>query len=282
MRLKRVSAPTVAQAIADIRRHFGEDAVIVQIIDPEVEGGLFHVVTAFVQKDNVTADINSEEYSERLNALRKRLALRPISSSQSVILIGHPGVGKTLCAVRLALQASAAGQPVEIISFDGQSAGAMAQLTEFCAPFEIPVRAVRHDMPMDSVHDTNVVRIYDTSGFNSLSRSEILTLAQVIAAYGVEPIWVHGAGMCENEYNRLAKICSAFGVTRKILTRLDLVQDRAAELALVADAAFELAAWANSPFIDEPFLPLTYDDILQNLERAEISLPETLELKRVA
>jgi flagellar biosynthesis protein FlhF len=282
MRLKRVSAPTVAQAIADIRRNFGEDAVIVQIIEPESDGGLFHVVTAFVPVSDTAAPEYFDPHCERLQALRKRLALRPISPIQSIMLIGHPGVGKTLCAVRLALQVNAAGQSVEIISFDGQSAGAMAQLTEFCAPLAIPVRALDFEAAAKITADDNVIRIYDTPGFNSLSRDEILSLAQLIAVSGVEPIWVHGAGMCETEYTRLAKICNAFGVTRKILTRLDLVQDRAAELALVADAQLELAAWADSPFIDAPFLPLTYDYILQDLERAEIIEPEASELQKVA
>jgi flagellar biosynthesis protein FlhF len=266
MRLKRFSARTVAQAIADIRVAHGEDAVIVQIIEPETAGDFYHVVAAY-EPVGETASRNADDV--RLTALRKRLPLREVKIDQSVMLIGLPGVGKTLNAVRLAAAAHAQGRDVEVISFDGESAGAFAQLNSFCAPLHIPVRVLDLEAAREIEFSPERTTIVDTFGFNAFDRRDVETIAGLIAQTRLEPIWVQAAGMCEHEYAALAKICSAFGATRQIMTRMDLVRDRASALALIADHQFALGGWAASPFVDAPFLPLTYDYILQDMESAE-------------
>ncbi len=266
MRLKRFSAETVAKAIADIRVAHGTDAVIVQIIEPETAGGFYHIVAAFEPEDEAP---HCDADDLRLMALAKRLPLREVKIDQSVILIGLPGVGKTLNAVRLAAAAHAVQRDVEVISFDGEAAGALVQLNGFCAPLNIPLRV----LTLDTVHEIefapNKTTIIDTFGFNPFDRQDVEAIAGLIAQTKLEPIWVQAAGMCAHEYAALAKICAVFGVKRQIMTRMDLVRDRASALALIADHQLALGGWVASPFVDAPFLPLNYKYILQDMENAE-------------
>ncbi len=240
MRLKRISAPSVAQAIAEIRRTLGAESVIVQIIEPEAPGGLYHVVAAFEPQREQGADTAPLS------------TIRPVAVDEPVLLIGLPGVGKTLNAVRLAARAKASGRACEILTFDGDAAGSMAQLHGFCDPLDIAVRAVTlATLPSPS---PDVMRIIDTPGFNPYDATDVTQLAHMVAQCAVVPIWVQGAGAATVEMTPLVHICQAFGVTRYILTRLDLIHASASLSAQLSQLPFALAAAANSPFVGAPLL----------------------------
>src|SRR5690349_10017265 len=158
MRLKVFQAATVAEAMAEIRRTLGEDAVIVAtetgkdsarvtaatdspvpfdtLISDEAAGDAPDMADAFYERldhHRVPAPLierlvgvaltigGNDPVSTLGGALQSAFAFRPLQDDgapQRVLLIGPPGQGKTVTAARLAARAVLAGRPVRVVAAD--------------------------------------------------------------------------------------------------------------------------------------------------------------------
>jgi flagellar biosynthesis protein FlhF len=172
MRLQTFQARTAREAIDQVRRSLGEDAVIVLTQDLP-QGGVRVTAATESEDEDLAALLAPAEprpleaalgralslqetppaLAERLlalireagigepvaalaQALRQTLVFRPIAPepSRPLMLFGPAGAGKTACVAKLAARAVLAGRPVRVLSCDGERAGGIAQLQALLAP----------------------------------------------------------------------------------------------------------------------------------------------------
>lgn len=192
-------------------------------------------------------------------AIDDLVPMRPIdvNSGRPLLLLGAPGQGKTLAAVRLAVEARGLDKPARVITLDGKAAGAMEQLHAFCGPAEVDMAcaddAAHLERLLTPVYDG--FTIIDSMGINPYALSDIELLAYAVKRSGAEPIWVMAAGADALEAAEMAEIFASLGVRRMIVTRLDASRRLAATLTAPVRSRLALAGFSASPYLADLIQP---------------------------
>lgn len=143
-----------------------------------------------------------------------------------LMLIGPPGVGKTMTIAKMAASAKLEKRDVHIITSDTSRAGAIDQLKAFtdilglklwiAESTEQLATIVKKPELQDGAHI-----LIDTGGVNCYDQAELEDLAAKIVAAGAEAVAVLPAGTDSSEMSDTAQKYSAIGANRLIVTRLD-------------------------------------------------------------
>lgn len=180
MRLKSFTAPSMAEAMAILRRELGDDAIIVST--QRANGGDVRITAALeaeesddglgggslgVAVDAVRAALEQHGTPPRLceklvaaarateledatlacaAALETHFAFAPLpehSAPRPFMMIGPPGAGKTMVVAKLAARSVIKNRAVGVITTDNQRAGAMEQLAAFTKILRIDLKSVR-------------------------------------------------------------------------------------------------------------------------------------------
>lgn len=159
-------------------------------------------------------------------------------SAKPMILIGPPGVGKTVTAAKIAARARLKKQHATLVSTDTQRAGAIEQIEKLAnlmgASFRIAASADQLATLIEDCSGEGDV-IIDSAGTNPYSDSEMDALSTLVLAGNAEPILVLDAGGDAAEYAEIAAAFATLGATRLIATRLDMAR-RFGSLLAAADA----------------------------------------------
>lgn len=166
MRLKLYRAPSVAQAMAQIRAELGEEALILStrrvaegvevsaalepadeppvlplqptpplpiapVSMPSVDPARAAALAYHGAPANLANRLGAGPLPEALSAALCWDALPLAPSSPPLLLVGPPGAGKTLTTARLATRLVLAGTQPLVVSTDGKRAGAAEQLAAF-------------------------------------------------------------------------------------------------------------------------------------------------------
>jgi flagellar biosynthesis protein FlhF len=220
----------------------------------------FHGVTDPLKtelQNTITTHTDSDLLEALTQALDLSLRFRPLSVrvQSSVLLIGQPGQGKTLTALRLAASAHAAKRRVQIITLDADSAGAMAQMESFCTTLNIPLHAMTLAQTCAASAVANdQLTIIDTTGFNPYVMADIQATSRIVAQTRIEPVWVTACGADSGEFLEQSRIFRELGVQRLIATRADSCRRFGALLNLLGQSSVALAGMSVSPFMSEPIL----------------------------
>ncbi len=192
-------------------------------------------------------------------ALDGRFQFRPLRGrvEEQLVLIGQPGQGKTLMAARLAAMAVQAGRKARIITTDGESAGAMAQLEAFCTPLKIDVvsapSAQYAEQQLQARFDG--LQIVDTAGINPYALADVEAQAQLLRRLHCEPIWVFSANTDAQEAADMGNIFASLGAQRFISSRADSTRRFSAVLSVLSRCKLALAGFSDSPFVGEKIEP---------------------------
>jgi flagellar biosynthesis protein FlhF len=267
MRLRIFEAVGIAEAMDEIRRAVGNDAVIV---DTENTANGVRVSVAVEEAPPAPAialgdgidslyellDRHSVPLAiiERLTGIALTLDTRDlplalgaafdaafsfqpvhIDQPQRLLLIGPPGQGKTVTAARLAARAVLARTSIRLIAADTGRAGATAQLAELCRPMGIVPQTLDR-----LTKDTDGPTVIDGPAINPFDRTECDMLTRLIAETAAEPVLVAAAGGDCSEAREIGMAFHGLGVRRFIATRLDATRRLGNVLAL-ADAGLALA-----------------------------------------
>lgn len=199
------------------------------------------------------------------HALDTRLAFRPlpVQPPAPIMLVGGPGVGKTVTTAKLAARARLAGHHVRVVTTDTLRSGAIEQLKKLLSVLELEPdiaetpEALAAWLHAQEAEAKSAVLLIDTPGTNALVGSERADLKRFIKAGALEPVLVHAAGADCDEATADAKVFAALGVRRMITTRLDGAR-RLGSLLAAADAAhLGIAEVSLSPYLSEPLNALT-------------------------
>lgn len=220
----------------------------------------FHGVPKLLKADllRTARGVDSEDAASALaHAFDMRLSFDPIAAlpRRPVMLIGQPGVGKTVTAAKLAARAVLLGRSVDIVTTDILRAGAREQMQSFTSILKEKLVSIGDAEALEAyladLKDKKSKRpcIIDTPGTNPYSRTELKDLRKFVKALDVEPVLVAAAGTDAAELCDIAHIFATLGVHRMIMTRLDAARRLGSILAAADSAKLSLAQFSMTPYI---------------------------------
>jgi flagellar biosynthesis protein FlhF len=152
----------LAGAMASVRAHLGDDALILRTRTRHEAGGSMVEVVA-------TSPHALESFRARLERAPTRIARAGGAPRPEIIaLVGPTGAGKTTTSIKLALHASAFGsQSVGLITLDTYRVGALEQLQTYAEiaglPVEVIYQAGEVEGALERLKDVDVILV-DTPG----------------------------------------------------------------------------------------------------------------------
>ena len=161
---------------------------------------------------------------------------------QRLMLIGPPGIGKTLTVAKLATRLTMDKHAVSVFTTDNQRAGGIEQLQAFTDILETPLQAVSGPSELSRAlaqlpDDANV--LIDTAGCNPYDIQELKVLKSLCAQRDVEPVMVLPAGGDSAETIDIVEAFAAIPIKRLLITRADTARRFGGVVA--AAAAHKLA-----------------------------------------
>lgn len=312
MRLKVFSGRTVHEAMAALRRALGDDAVI--LATEEGPDGVRVTAGIEVPADELDVILRSAtplEVVERLalalrfhqvggrrierlclaaresgavqpedvlaKALAEHYRFQPLGPrpQQPLVVVGGPGVGKTLMVARLAAAARLAGRPVRVFSGDDGRKGGTAQLAALLLPLGVPLEPASALPQAAAAGPDGALLLVDTAAVNPLRAESLAAPAALARRLGGELLPVLAVDLMPVEAHEQAIAWQALGAGRFLASRLDTAR-RLGMLLAVADAGLALAGVGISPLVAEPVKSLTAANLARLLlHRADAFAPES-------
>jgi flagellar biosynthesis protein FlhF len=174
------------------------------------------------------ADLKVEDPVMALGcALDSRFRFAPLADEDArrpLILIGPPGVGKTVSLAKLAAQRILDGQPVTVLTTDTIRAGAIEQIKAYTRALGLNVQVCEDAAALgDAVANLspNHLALIDSPGANSFHREEMRHIGGLIEAARAQAVLVLAAGGDAAEAGEIGTAFAALGATRLLATRLD-------------------------------------------------------------
>jgi len=154
-------------------------------------------------------------------------SLDPLSTARPIMLVGPPGSGKTIVAAKLCTQAKLAKREIIAISCDTQRAGGVEQFRAFTNILGIQLITVDRAEKLKDHIDLDApdkLQIIDTASTNPYDEAEMDDLYRKIKASRAEPVLVLAAGCDPMEIADMTRFYGDIGVTRFIVTQLDIAR----------------------------------------------------------
>jgi flagellar biosynthesis protein FlhF len=155
-----------------------------------------------------------------------RYTTRISGGKRPMMLVGPPGVGKTMTLAKFAAAAKMEGRHVNVITTDTSRAGAIEQLKAYTDILEFdldvaetPEQLAAFVQKRQKTENTEI--LVDTAGVNVYDEDEITKLTRLIIAAKAEPVAVLAAGTDTAEMSDTAEGFATLGARRLIVTRLD-------------------------------------------------------------
>lgn len=193
-------------------------------------------------------------------ALRLTLRFQPVSVAEpkAMMLVGPPGVGKTVTAAKILARDVLAGIQATAVTCDVTRAGGVEQLAAFTRVMDVSLTTVENAAELSrSVQHAEGRVVIDTAGTNPYDEREMDALSQLIGACRAEPILVLPAGGDPHETAEAAALFAGIGVHRMIATRLDATRRIGGILNAADGAHLALADASLTPFVGEGLHPLS-------------------------
>lgn len=184
-----------------------------------------------------------------------------------LMLVGPPGVGKTVTVAKLAARAVMARQPVVLVTTDTQRAGAVDQLAAFARVLKTDLVQVqdRAQLVRAVAEAGERAVLIDSAGVNPFAAGEVAALAALAGAVHAEPVLLVAAGGDPAESAEIAEAFQPTGVGRMIATRVDLARRLGGVVAAAATGKLAFAEASVTPHIAEglsPFNPVSLARLL--------------------
>jgi flagellar biosynthesis protein FlhF len=171
-----------------------------------------------------------------------------------LMLVGPPGVGKTMTIAKMAASAALSDRKVHVITTDKSRAGAVDQLKAFTDILKLKlwVSNGADDLPQilakPELSDGTHILI-DTGGINCYETDELEELASQIVVGGAEIMVVLPAGNDPAEMSDTAEKFAAIGAKRMLVTRLDTTRRYGGVLTAADKAGLSFSYASVSPSV---------------------------------
>jgi flagellar biosynthesis protein FlhF len=195
--------------------------------------------------------------------------------SQPLMLIGAPGAGKTVSTAKLAARAVFAKRKVRLITTDTVRAGGIEQLEVFARIMKLPIHIAETDRQLARIVDGAPAEEYvliDTPGINPYSPRDMAEITSLTKAVPAEPILVMPAGGDVVDAMEQAQEFASLGITRLLVTRLDMVRRLGSVLAAADAAKLAFSDCSVTPAVADGLNPL------DPLGLAKMLMPEPMQI----
>jgi flagellar biosynthesis protein FlhF len=303
MRLKVYRAPSVSEAMAQVRAELGPDALILstrriaqgieltagldqaEIAEPaprdaapaepparplpRVPGATnfaYHGIPA-----PLAARLAGPDLAAALRA-SLRFGMLPIArDGPPLLLVGMPGAGKTLSVARLATRLVLAGIPPMVVTADGRRAGAAEELAAYTrllgAGLVVAATPATLGRALQQRPPGTPVLI-DTAGVNPFCGPDLGALQALAAAARACPILIMQAGLDGAEAEEQAAAFAPLGARHLLATRLDLTRRLGSVLGAAAAADLILTEAGIGTGASDGLAPLTPEFLAERLQPA--------------
>jgi len=288
MRLRTFTAPSIGEAMRQVREVLGADAVILtteQIgkqvkltaaIEPAATPSAATTTTALATGDDIetalqyhgvpkalaswllatAGDLEGGSPQQALTAaLRARFDFRPLierKPAKPILLAGLPGAGKSSTLAKLAARAKVNGWAATAITCDLAKAGAIEQLATYAKALEIPAYRAKDAATLRRAvakADASGPILIDTLGTNPLKEGDLAQLRELAEAASADIVLVLAAGGDAVESAELAAGYAEAGATHLVATKIDVARRYGGILAAAEAGRLAFAGLGTSPEI---------------------------------
>ena len=146
--------------------------------------------------------------------------------ARPLMLVGPPGVGKTIATAKLATRARRAGRTPMVVTTDTRRAGGVEQLQAFTRilGLDLVTAALPADLAKAVAEAAGRGVLIDTAGTNPFADIEMEDLRELVRAADAVPVMVLAAGGDAMEAAEIAAAFAAVGARRLLATRLDIAR----------------------------------------------------------
>lgn len=289
MRLRTFTAPSIGEAMRQVRDVLGADAVI---LSTEQTGKTVKLTAAIdaaaamptngaaavppVSGDDIesalryhgvpksltdwllatAADLEGASPHQALTAaLRARFDFKPLierKPAKPILLAGLPGAGKSSTLAKLAARAKVNGWAATAITCDLAKAGAIEQLATYAKALEIPAFRAKDAATLRRAvakADADGLILIDTLGTNPLKAADLALLRELAEASSADIVLVMAAGGDPVESAELAAGYAEAGATRLVATKIDVARRYGGILAAAEAGRLAFAGLGSSPEI---------------------------------
>ena len=288
MRLRTFTAPSIGEAMRQVRDVLGADAVIlsteqtgktvkltaavdpttatptngvaaVQLVGDDIESALrYHGVPKSLTDWLLAtaADLEGASPHQGLTAaLRARFDFKPLierKPAKPILLAGLPGAGKSSTLAKLAARAKVNGWAATAITCDLAKAGAIEQLATYAKALEIPAFRAKDAATLRRAvakADADGLILVDTLGTNPLKAADLALLRELAEAASADIVLVMAAGGDPVESAELAAGYAGAGAARLVATKIDVARRYGGILAAAEAGRLAFAGLGSSPEI---------------------------------
>ena len=288
MRLRTFTAPSIGEAMRQVRTALGEDAVILSTeqvgkqvkltaaVEPAAAPSVAAMATAPAAGDDIESALRYHGVPKTLAdwllatagdlegggpqqaltaALRARFGFRPLierKPGKPILLAGLPGAGKSSTLAKLAARAKVNGWAATAITCDLAKAGAIEQLATYAKALEIPAYRAKDAATLSRAvakADASGAILIDTLGTNPLKAGDLAQLRELAEAASAEIVLVMAAGGDAVESAELAAGYAEAGATRLVATKIDVARRYGGILAAAEAGRLAFAGVGTSPEI---------------------------------
>lgn len=173
----------------------------------------------------------------------------------AMMLIGPPGIGKTMAVAKMAAQLVAEQAPLAVISTDNTRAGGVEQLSAFTGILGLELGVAVSPLELRRcLKECGGGRriIIDSAGANPYDPEQLRELETLLeAAANVEPVLAVPAGLDGAEARHIAETFAALGARRMLVSRADTARRYGSLLAAAHHAELALCNISGSPRVVE-------------------------------
>lgn len=233
----------------------------------DIAAVLNHHALPFETADHLKSAIDAIEAASLTDAfaaaLETVIRFSPLTDKveRPIMLVGPPGVGKTISTAKLTADALLHDRSVHILSTDTVKAGGVQQLDHFAQLMKQTVSTAETPEELGAVLRARQkpadLTLIDTAGTNPFDMDELKTLLQFIQAVDAEPVLVLPAGLDPLDAQEMAGVFARMGCQRFIATRLDAARRYAGLIMAARPGYLSLAGISRSPFVAEGLEPAT-------------------------
>lgn len=271
MKIKTYSGKRMRIVMSQIRKELGPDAVI--IATNEDPSGI--VVTAAVEHKATKAPITEiidilqchlvsksvlSQFAKAKGGLdtvlKDAIDFAPIKFAERsrLVLVGPPGVGKSLVVAKLAAQHTG---KTHLITADRRKSGAIEQTMKYAQNINVPCSVIENPLLLRtklSMIGQDTLVIVDTPGVNPFNPDDMQYIAALVKACEVAPILVLPANLSSEELNDMATVFIATGAKDLIVTKCDIARRLGGIVDLLINHDLQLAAMGFSSITSHQLL----------------------------
>jgi len=192
------------------------------------------------------------------------------SGTSRMMLIGSPGIGKTLTCAKIAARMTLAKKPIALITTDNKRAGGIEQLLAFTSILGIELQVANSRTELWKILKSipsNMNVIVDTAGCNPYDDKEWKETQSYASIEDIEPVIVLPSGGDSLEAIDMTEIFASLPVRRMIVTRADTTRRFGGVLAASAAHGFSFAHASTSSSMADSLFPMDSKLLAQLLLR---------------